>query len=237
MTDLPEQALWLSGAEKEWLSKELQAEIAAKKKLRDYTILQAFRDGRVLALIAAWFLALTAYLGNAYWIPTFVKRLSGLPDRTVTMLLLVPALTGIAGTLINGWHSDRTGEGRKHSALPLLVAGIVYAFVAMMNLKVPIETSLLLVTTGLIYAFLPVFWSMPTKMLSGTAAAATFGLINSVGQIGGLAGPYAIGFLNQKTHALKASFAFIALVFLLAGGLILSLKSGEGGRPAQSEIA
>jgi ACS family tartrate transporter-like MFS transporter len=227
LTDWPEQASWLRQEEREWLSKELTAEIEAKKKLRDHTILQAFLDARVLVLIAAWFLALSGYLGNAYWIPTFVKRLSGLTDRAVTSLLLVSALTGIAGTLVNGWHSDRTGEGRKHSALPLLVAAVVYAFVAMVRLKTPVEVSLLLVTTGLVYAFLPVFWYMPTKMLSGTAAAATFGLINSVGQMGGLAGPYMIGFLNQKTHALNASFGFIALVFLLAGGLILSLKGGK----------
>ena len=227
LTDRPEQAHWLRKEEREWLSKELTAEVEAKKKLRNYTILQAFLDARVLALIAAWFLALSGYLGNAYWIPTFVKRLSGLPDLAVTSLLLVSALTGIAGTLINGWHSDRTGEGRKHSALPLLVAAVVYSFVAMVTLKTPVEVLLLLVTTGLVYAFLPVFWYMPTKMLSGTAAAATFGLINSVGQMGGLAGPYVIGFLNQKTHALNASFGFIALVFLLAGGLILSLKGAE----------
>src|SRR5262249_50877912 len=137
-------------------------------------------------------------------------------------------LTGIAGTLINGWHSDRTGEGRKHSALPLLVGGVVYAILAMATLKTPLAVSLLLVTTGIIYAFLPVFWSMPTKMLCGTAAAATFGLINSVGQMGGLAGPYMIGFLNQKTHALRASFGFIALVFFLASALILSLRTREG---------
>jgi MFS transporter, ACS family, tartrate transporter len=227
MADHPAEARWLEKEEQEWLSKELQVEVEAKKKLRDYTILQAFVDLRVLTLIAAWFLALCGYLGNAYWIPTFLKRLSGLPDRTVTTLMLVPALIGIAGTLINGWHADRTGEGRKHSALPLLVAAMVFASLAIGTMRVPILVALLLVTTGLVYAFLPVFWSMPTRMLSGTAAAATFGLINSVGQTGGLAGPYVIGFLNQRTHGLRASFGFIAVMFLLAGGLILGLRSSK----------
>lgn len=236
MTDRPEQACWLLREEQEWLTRELSAEIEAKKRLRNYKILEAFVDVRVLLLIAAWFLALTGYLGNAYWIPTFVKRLSVLPDRTVTTLLLVPALIGIVGTLINGWHSDRTGEGRRHSAVPLLVAGVVYTVLAMGVLRIPVVVSLLLVTTGLVYAFLPVFWSMPTRMLSGTAAAATFGLINAVGQMGGLAGPYVIGFLNQRTQALRASFAFIALMFLLAGGLIWSLKRSEERTGAQANL-
>ncbi len=72
-------------------------------------------------------------------------------------------------------------------------------------------------------AFYPVFWAIPTMLLSESAAAATFGLINSAGQLGGLCG-LLIGFLNQKTHALTASFALIALVYFAACGLILSLR-------------
>jgi ACS family tartrate transporter-like MFS transporter len=61
-------------------------------------------------------------------------------------------------------------------------------------------------------------------MLSGAAASAPFGLINSIGQLGGFAGNYTIGFLNDRTHSLAASFTFIALVYVVAGGLILSLR-------------
>ena len=61
-------------------------------------------------------------------------------------------------------------------------------------------------------------------ILCESAAAATFGLINSVAQLGGFAGPYVIGFLNDRTHSLIASFGFIALAYVAAGSLILSLK-------------
>ena len=64
-------------------------------------------------------------------------------------------------------------------------------------------------------------------MLSESTAAATLGLINSIGQLGGLAGPYIIGFLNDRTHSLTASFGFIALVYIAAGSLILSLKIAD----------
>jgi MFS transporter, ACS family, tartrate transporter len=69
-----------------------------------------------------------------------------------------------------------------------------------------------------------VFWAIPTMMQSKAAAAATFGLINSIGQLGGFAGNYAIGLINDRTHSLAASFAFIALVYVAVGGLILSLR-------------
>jgi MFS transporter, ACS family, tartrate transporter len=224
LTDWPAQARWLPADEREWLVSELQAELQAKKKIRDYTILQAFCDRRILLLIAAWFFALSGALGTVYWLPTFVKRLSGLPDRTVTSLLLIPALIGIAGTLGNGWHSDKTAERRWHTAVPLMAAGLMYALLIPTRHDAPLAIPFLLLAGGIFYAYYPAFWAMPTMILSESAAAATFGLINSIGQLSGFTGNYAIGFLNDRTHSLTASFGFLALVFVAAGSLILGLR-------------
>jgi MFS transporter, ACS family, tartrate transporter len=225
MTDRPAQASWLPPDERAWLVAKLQAELQAKKKLRNYTIMEAFSDLRILRLIFAYFLALTGFLGTIYWIPTFVKRLSGFPNRTVTSLLLIPALMGIAGMLINGWHSDRTAERHWHSAIPLVAAGLMFGLLTAFRHEVPVAIAFLLLGSGFVYASYPVFWAIPTMMLSEATAAATFGLINSVGQLGGFAGNYVIGSLNDRTHSLVASFALIALVYVAAGGLILSLRS------------
>ena len=224
LTDWPSQARWLPPNERDWLTSELQAELQAKKKVRDYTIIQAFCDRRILWLIVAWFFALSGALGSIYWIPTFVKRLSGFSDRAVTTLLLVPALIGVAAMLVNGWHSDKTGERRWHTAIPLLAAGLMFGLLIPARHDAPLAIIFLLSGSGFLYAFYPVFWSIPTMMLSESAAAATFGLINSVGQLGGFAGPYAIGFLNDRTHSLTASFALIALVYVASGSLILSQR-------------
>jgi ACS family tartrate transporter-like MFS transporter len=224
MTDWPAQAGWLPRDEQDWLVNELEAELQAKKKVRNYTIIEAFCDLRILRLILAYFLALTGALGTIYWIPTFVKRLSGFSNRSVTSLLLIPALIGIAGMLINGWHSDRTAERHWHSAIPLIAAGFMFGLLTLVRYEVPWAIACLLLGSGFMYAYYPAFWAIPTMMLSEAAAAATFGLINSVGQLGGFAGNYAIGLLNDRTHSLAASFTFIALVYLAAGGLILTLR-------------
>jgi len=186
--------------------------------------MEAFLDRRVLWLIVAFFLALTGGLGSIYWIPTFVKRLSGLPNREVTTLLLVPAVLGIVGMLFNGWHADKTAERRWHTAIPLLAAGTMYALVVLAHHNVSIAIPMLLLGSGFYYAYYPTFWSMPTLMLSESAAAATFGLINSIGQLAGLAGPYVIGRLNDRTHSLTASFGFIALVYFAAAIVVLNLR-------------
>jgi predicted MFS family arabinose efflux permease len=224
LTDRPAQARWLRHKEQRWLIGQLQDELEAKKKIRDYTILQAFRDKQVLLLIATWFLASCGFLGNVYWLPTFVKRLSGFSDRTVTILLMIPALITIVGMLINGWHSDKSGERRLHATAPLLIAAAMYTAVITSRHHAVLPIVFLLLGSGFLQMFYPVFWSIPTMILSQSAAAASFGLINAIGQVGGFAGPYIVGLLNDGTHALAASFGFIALVYFAAASLMLSLK-------------
>ena len=231
LTDLPEQAAWLPSDERTWLKTQLQTELEAKRKIRNHTILEAFCDRGIQSLTLAWFLSLIGSLGTIYWIPTFVKRLSGLPDRTVTSLLLVPALIGIAGMLVNGWHSDKRAERRWHTATPLIAAGLMFAILIVVRHEATVAISCLLVGSGFLYAYYPTFWAIPTLMLSESAAAATFGLINSIGQLGGFVGNYGIGFLNDRTHSLTASFGFIALVYFAAGTLILTLKPAIDARP------
>jgi len=227
MTDRPEDARWLPADERDWLVGKLQQELQAKKKIRDYSIGEAFSDRHILQLIVAWFCALTGSLGTIYWIPTFVKRLSGSSDRWVTTMLVFPALLGIAAMLINAWHSDKTSERQWHTAIPLFAAAVMFVCLMLTRDHAPLGLACLLAGSGLAYAYYPTFWTIPTLVLSQSAAAATFGLINSVGQLGGFAGNYGIGFLNTRTGSLAASFGFIALVYGMAGTLIVTLKKAE----------
>ena len=234
MTDRPEHAPWLPPDERDWLVNELHQELQAKNKIRNPTILEAFGDLRILRLILAYFLALTGALGTIYWLPTFVKRLSGFSNRSVTSLLLIPALMGIIGMLVNGWHSDKTAERHWHTAVPLLAAGLMFGLLTVFRHEVPFAIACLLLGSGFLFAYYPTFWAIPTVMLSAATAAATFGLINSVGQLGGLAGNYTIGFLNDRTHSLAASFGFITLVYFAAGSLILTLRIPNPPNASQS---
>ncbi len=224
LTDWPTQARWLPESERNWLVNELQAELEAKKKKRNYAIIEVFGERRILILLLAYLLAMTGYLGNVYWIPIFVKRVSGFSNQTVTSLLMIPALMGVLGMLINGWHSDKTNERHWHTGVPLLAAGSMFFLSTVSRHDVTLTIAFLLLGSGFLFAYFPTFWAIPTTMLSEAAAAASFGLINSIGQLGGFTGNYAIGFLNDRTHSLTASFAFIALVYVVAGTLILSLR-------------
>ena len=238
LTDRPNQARWLPEDERNWISGELEAETQAKKKIRDYTIWQAFRDKQVILLIFAYFLALTGAQASTYWIPTFIKRLSDLPGSKVALLVALPGLVGIAGMLLNGWHSDKTGERRWHTAIPLAFAGVAYVLLPFTRENFPRAMALFIFGGGLMFSYYPVFWSMPTMVLSESAAAATFGLINAIGHTGGFVGPYAVGYLNDRTGSLGAAFVFIGVCYLMATSIIalVKMRSPIGAAPDLSEL-
>jgi predicted MFS family arabinose efflux permease len=155
----------------------------------------------------------------------------------VTSRLLIPAFIGFVGVLANGWHSDKTAERRWHTAVPLLASGAMYCCLIFSLSDTPLAIFFLLLGSGTLYAVYPVFWSLPTMILSETAAAATFGLIVSVSQLGGIVGPYVIGLLNDETHSLAPGFAFIALMYIAAGILILKLRIQQRVWTSQGSVS
>ena len=172
----------------------------------------------------AWLLSLTAQLASVYWSPTFIKRLSHLPDTRVALLGSLTGILGIAGLVVNGWHSDRSGERQWHALLPLAGAGLSFLLVLRSGGHLLAIVALLSLGSALYYTYQPVFWTMPTMILCESAAAASFGLINSVGQLGGLAGPYVVSYLNEKTGGLQAAFVFIGLTFLFSAIVLSFVK-------------
>jgi ACS family tartrate transporter-like MFS transporter len=224
LTDRPQQARWLSSEERDWIAGELAGELRAKKKVQDYSIWEAVSDRKVLLLIAPYFLALIGAQASLFWVPTFIQRLSGLPGPKVALWVALPGLIGIAGMLLNGWHSDRTGERRWHTVIPLAVAGVAYLVLATTH-NLAAAITLLVVGGGCMFAYYPVFWSMPTAFLSESAAAACFGLINSVGHTGGFIGPTVVGYLNQWTGSLRAAFVFIGACYFVAALLVPAIQT------------
>ena len=135
--------------------------------------------------------------------------------------------------LFNGWHSDRTGERRWHASIPLVCAGAAYLLIPGGS-HFSISMALLAIGGAAFYSFYPAFWSMPTMVFTGTAAAASFGLINSIALIGGFIGPYAVGWLNDRTGGLSAAFLLIAACYLLAGLVLALIRISSPSAPLLS---
>ena len=74
-----------------------------------------------------------------------------------------------------------------------------------------------------IFANLPVFWTLPTAFLSGASAAAGIAVINSIGNLAGFAGPFAMGWIKDETGSYAGGLLLLAALGLMAIGVVLAL--------------
>jgi len=227
LTDWPHQAKWLAEDEREWIAMELEKEKEIKAAAHSVSILQALKHREVVLLALGYFFVITGLYGFNFWLPTIVKGLSGLPNLTVTLISALPYFVGFVALLIIGWSSDRTGERRLHTAIPMFVAGLGLLLSAMTQSVPVLAVAMFCIAAAGLYSFFPAFWALPTTFLAGSAAAASIGLINSIGNLGGFAGPYIVGYINEKTHSFIGGMLYLSVSAIVGGGLILTLRGSE----------
>lgn len=223
LTDWPTRANWLSNDERDWLTAELEAENHAKATA-DFTIWEGLSDKRIWLLALAWCCTVASEQTSTFWLTGFVRSHSALSNSFETTLLAVVALASAAGTVLNSWHSDRTEERTRHAFIPLALSGLLYLQVIASQQHFGLTITFFLLFGFLMRAAYPVVWSLPSVILSGSSAAAAFGLISSFGQLGGVAAPIAIGYLADKTDSLNAGFAFTGFAYLISAVLLLAFR-------------
>jgi ACS family tartrate transporter-like MFS transporter len=234
LTDWPRQAKWLAPDEREWITQELLKEKQAKQRVRSFSIWQALRHRDIVLLTLCYFFALTGGYGISFWLPTILKRLSGLSDFTVTMLAGLPYVAGLISQQINGWHSDLTRERRWHTAIPLFCCGASILLAVIFRANMALSVAMFTLMGAGYFAFHPGFWPIPTQFLSESAAAACIGLINSVGNLGGFVGPMMMGYLVTRTKSFAAGMLYLVGSLFLSSILMLLVKAGRGRAPLQS---
>jgi len=219
----PAEAGFLSAAERTWIRTELAREEQHKLAQHQYSVFQALASGRV------WYLALTYFglmIGNyalQSWTPQLVKSLSSLYSNSmIGLLVMIPNLVGLAAMIIVSRNSDRKLERRYHVAIPAIVAAAALALLGATRSPLYSVTLLSLAAAG-IYSLLGPFWTLPGGFLTGFSAAAGIALINSVGNLGGFAGPYMIGAIAMKTGNLYAGLATAGFALFMAAVLVLLL--------------
>jgi ACS family tartrate transporter-like MFS transporter len=157
-----------------------------------------------------------------FWFPLLFKRMSGLSDFHVGLWGAIPFLCSYVLMQVNGWHSDRMGERRRHSAVPLFVAAAGFLLLVGRPQALPVLLAFFIMgSTATVY--LPTFWAIPSEIVSPTMLATAVGLINSVGSIAGFVGPYAFGYLLTATGSPNAGLIMVALSSLAAGLCILRI--------------
>jgi ACS family tartrate transporter-like MFS transporter len=184
LPDQPTTAKWLPPVEREWLAAELATEAANKKGHGHWEWVHQL--GLVLLLTLVYFGQNVVSYGLVTFMPAIIRSQSKLPDQLAGLVASLPFVMGLLGMLVNGWHSDRTGERFCHAAASMALLGLSVFAAALLDGVPVIPVLIMIFCVGpVMYAHLPAFWPIPTTVLGTTAAAAAIGFINMIGNLGG----------------------------------------------------
>lgn len=230
LTDRPAQAGWLTREERDWLVSELELEKRNKRASAHLTILQAFRQRNVIILALILFLVVVGMMGYLFWLPSTIEKASGLSSEQATALSAIPFAIGAVVVWLMGRSSDRLGERRLHTAIPMFLAGVFFLLTTIEGQPFPLTMLWLTLTGILLYAWSPSYWVLPTLTLTESAAAASIGLINSIGNLGGFVGPSIVGFLLSSEHTQRIAIPLLCASFFASSAMVFALRLGPRQR-------
>ncbi len=233
MTDKPEQAKWLKDDERAWLVNAMNAEHASKAGGGKHGILSGMANPRVLALALIYFGTSAGLYTLGIWAPQIIKQL-GVSSMTVGFLNAIPPIVSVVAMVLWSRHSDRSGERTWHVVLACVAAAVGLVVAASANSVVGLIAALTLVNVGISCAT-PPLWSMPTMFLSGAAAATGIATINSIGNLGGFAGPAMIGWVKDQTGSFAGGLYFVAGLLVMSAVLTLVLARSQRSQAVPAE--
>jgi MFS transporter, ACS family, tartrate transporter len=226
LTDAPEQANWLEPAERKWLSDKVRAEQKAALERHGVSLLDALLHPTVWQLCVILFACQCCSYGLTLWIPQIVQGMAGLTDLEVGFISAIPYAAASVGMILIGASSDRSGERLMHVAIPSAVAAVGFAASAYLTSPVPGMIALTFAAVGDLGTRGP-FWALPTRFLTGSAAAGGIALINTVASTGGFVGPYAVGIVRDVTGSFAGGMLFLAFVMLVGTITCFALRGAR----------
>lgn len=224
LTNEPAGARWLTEAQRSWLVDAMTAEHAQRREVSHRGVWRTMLNPRVLQLSAIYFVFLVGSIGTSIWLPQIVASFSSsLTATQVGFLATIPYLAGTVAMIWWGHRSDMTGERKVHTWVPMAVAAVSMVVAGFVHSPLWAMVAITISMAGL-YAFKAPFWAMPSQYLSPAALVTAAASINSIGNLGGFVGTYALGVITGVTKNNLIGLAVLGVMVLLACVLTLLLK-------------
>lgn len=224
MPDVPSEAPWLTENEKRWLEKELISDHEKVTVSKKETSIMGVLTNPLIWVFAFIYLCNTgSNLGLSMFLPQIIKA-SGFSTMQTGFLMAIPYIAGCIGMLAIGHSSDHFKERKWHLTGSLMIAAIGLGLAGFLGNSVGAIAALCFATVGIMGGKGP-FWPLPSAYLSGAGAATGLALINSIGNLGGFFGPWAVGLAKQMTNTFSGGLYALALI-ALAGAIctVISVK-------------
>jgi MFS transporter, ACS family, tartrate transporter len=224
LPDNPQDARWLSEAEKAVIGRALVREDTHER----HHLWAGLLDPRVWILSLIYFGIVVGVYGVNFWLPQIVHG-HGFDIGQTGYVVAAPYLLSVGAMILWARSSDAFGERIWHVAIPALAASVGLFGAAIFQRDMASLGFLTLAAVG-IYATLAPFWSLPSKFLGGTAAAGGIALINAIGNLGGFCGPFVVGWLKDRTGSYAAGIEALGASLIAAAILVVVLGRAFGLR-------
>ncbi len=227
LDDNPSKSKWLSAEEKAFVLKRLEDEEAVKQSQGEscHSVGDAFRNTKVWILAFVYFGIVMGTYGISFWLPQIIKETITKDQVAIGFISAIPWAVAAVAMVLNGLHSDITGERRWHVALACIIGSVAFAISAMPGVGGWAGIAALSVATAGVMSAVSCFWSLPTSILSGTAAAAGIALVNSVGNLAGYVSPFVVGRIRDATHSMTLALSVLSVSVMIAALLTLYVTS------------
>lgn len=229
MTERPSEAKWLTRDEREWLTREIEAEHDDTDQAH-VTLRAAATSARLWIVSLPYVCIVIAFYGVSFWLPQIVQASSGFSAAMVVLLSAIPYVAATIGLVYFGTRSDRTGERHWHVAGPCLIGALGFVLTVVAPQTPTFALATLSIAAFGIWGTLGPFWTLPTTFLRGTAAAGGIAIVNSIGNLGGFVGPFLVGWIRQATGGFTAGLLTLAGILVL--GAVIALKLRQSTRTA-----
>lgn len=231
--DRPEQAKWLSGAEREALAGALRNESAGLGAADRRVRWRDFGEPQVLLLIAVYFCFASGQMGLLFWLPSAMEKASKLSNSSAGWLFTIPFIIGAASLVIVARHADKRRERRRHVAAAMMTGGVCILLAVACSTRWPALAFALVACSGIsAYGPMGPFWAIPTETLPANIVGSAMGLVNGIGNLGAWAAPVIVGYLDKRTGSFLSGFAFLGVITCVGAGLALLL----GAAPAPGAV-
>jgi MFS family permease len=216
LTDYPSQAKWLTLEEKTLLVSEISQHQATASHNNFKAVL---KDPWIYLMGCAYFTIICGIYAIGFWLPSLLKS-EGIQNlQIIGWLVAIPYLCGAIFMIIFARSSDKWQERKWHCVIPTVLAGISL-ILSVSSGNFILSFIAICTATAFMFSAYTIFWSIPSKYLTSTAAAGGIALINSIGLLGGFVSPNIMALAQMLTHSLLAGWISIALI-MISGGIFL----------------
>ncbi|WP_407971952.1 MFS transporter [Burkholderia pyrrocinia] len=205
----PADVDWLTPREKQII----ESNVAKEAAFKSHRVADAFRTPKIYALIVVMILFNTAFYGLTFWMPTLFHDAGVANSLDVGLFTAIPFGVAAICMYMNAKVAERSGRLRRHGVVPVALAAVGLFVATVAHDSFWLALIMLTVATSGILSLMPIYWTLPGRVLSGAAAAAGLALINACGSLSGILGAMIIGYAGIRTGmAILAGFLLLCSV-------------------------